>query len=417
MTTYDQQKNQKTGIEKIGNFLKNYNGHICLLLGLLCISFMFQYIPFGAMGTIQKIVVPITCLLFVINVYLFALSRKKKELPHIAHFPKIALTLTCILALVIAFFKENGSIPFLLMGFVLCIINYSFSLSYSKYWNVPDDLLRKLVKIECLGVIIAVLQLIIAFPQLRLAYESATSSDITELKNVINNFKKHVESYQFVNIPDSLQNIEVCQAKEYQQKLYAYSLYIVHADWYSNINIEEINVQSDTVVNILLSHNVDKKDIKPTVDFMNHILRKQHYKHIISKFGIQFNAVHNFIKLTKDIHSYYLSKSDSTLLSAQINWDKARDIDNSMNIIIKNLDEISKTLDESNKIIEKSKDLEFSKDAEIRYAETEKLKNPITHLFEDESYKNTISGMDDMCLDFINFLNLIQLKYAYNLDY
>lgn len=182
MTTYDQQKNQKTGIEKIGNFLKTYNGHICLLLGLLCISFMFQYIPFGAMGTIQKIVVPITCLLFVINVYLFALSRKKKELPHIAHFPKIALTLTCILALVIAFFKENGSIPFLLMGFVLCIINYSFSLSYSKYWNVPDDLLRKLVKIECLGVIIAVLQLIIAFPQLRLAYESATSSDISELK-------------------------------------------------------------------------------------------------------------------------------------------------------------------------------------------------------------------------------------------
>lgn len=112
-----------------------------------------------------------------------------------------------------------------------------------------------------------------------------------------------------------------------------------------------------------------------------------------------------------------MSKSDSTLLSAQINWDKARDIDNSMNIIIKNLDEISKTLDESNKIIEKSKDLEFSKDAEIRYAETEKLKNQITHLFEDESYKNTISGMDDMCLDFINFLNLIQLKYAYNLDY
>ena len=48
---------------------------------------------------------------------------------------------------------------------------------------------------------------------------------------------------------------------------------------------------------------------------------------------------------------------------------------------------------------------------------TEKLKEKITHLFENESYKNTISGMDDMCLDFINFLNLIQFKYAYNIDY
>lgn len=150
---------------------------------------------------------------------------------------------------------------------------------------------------------------------------------------------------------------------------------------------------------------------------MNHILRKRHYKHIISKFGIQFNALHNFIKLTKDIHSYYSSTSDSILLSAQINWDKANDIDNSMNIIIKNLDDILKNIDESNKITENSKDLNFSKYAEIRYAETEKLKNKIKHLFEDESYKNTISGLDDMCLNFINFLNLIQLKYAYNLDY
>ena len=418
MPTYEELKSQRTGIEKICNLLRTHNGLICLILGILCISIMFLYIPFGAMGTIQKIVVLITCLLFVINVYLFALSRKKKELPHIAHFPKIALTLTCIFALVVAVFKENGSIPFLLMGLVLCIINYSFSLSYSKYWNVPDDLLRKLVKIECLGVIIAVLQLIIAFPQLRLAYESATSSDISELKKVIDNFNKHVESYQFANIPDSLQNKEVCRAKEYQQKLYAYSLYIVHADWNSNININEFNAQSDTIVlNVLSSHNVEKKDIKPTVVFMNHILRRRHYEHIFTKFRIQFNALRNFIKLTEDIHSYYSSTSDSIILSAQINWDKANDIESSMNIINKDLEEIYECCIESNKIVEKSKNFEFSKDAEIRYAETEKLKEKITHLFENESYKNTISGMDDMCLDFINFLNLIQFKYAYNIDY
>lgn len=150
---------------------------------------------------------------------------------------------------------------------------------------------------------------------------------------------------------------------------------------------------------------------------MNHILRRRHYEHIFTKFRIQFNALRNFIKLTEDIHSYYSSTSDSIILSAQINWDKANDIESSMNIINKDLEEIYECCIESNKIVEKSKNFEFSKDAEIRYAETEKLKEKITHLFENESYKNTISGMDDMCLDFINFLNLIQFKYAYNIDY
>ena len=141
------------------------------------------------------------------------------------------------------------------MGFVLCIINYSFSLSYSKYWNVPDDLLRKLVKIECLGVIIALLQLIIAFPQLRLAYESATSSDITKFQKSIEDYNKHIEAYKFINIPDSLQDIEVRRAKEYQQKLYAYSLYLAHTN-FDNITKSDTLYHSITsgAIKIVLSY-------------------------------------------------------------------------------------------------------------------------------------------------------------------
>ena len=58
MPTYEELKSQRTGIEKICNLLRTHNGLICLILGILCISIMFLYIPFGAMGTIQKIVVP-----------------------------------------------------------------------------------------------------------------------------------------------------------------------------------------------------------------------------------------------------------------------------------------------------------------------------------------------------------------------
>ena len=400
MTTYDQQKNQKTGIEKIGNFFKTYNGHICLLLGLLCISFMSQYIPFGAMGTIQKNVVPITCLLFVIDVYLFALSRKKKELPHIAHFPKIALTLTCILALVIAFFKENGSIPFLLMGFVLCIINYSFSLSYSKYWNVPDDLLRKLVKIECLGVIIALLQLIIAFPQLRLAYESATSSDITKFQKSIEDYNKHIEAYKFINIPDSLQDIEVRRAKEYQQKLYAYSLYLAHTN-FDNIT------KSDT-----LYHSIKN-------NLWLNSLKIQECKRINYDFMMVHRVEMDAMTLIDKINSYYMSTSDSIFFIAGA-WK------NMLNTISCKLETNSKNSDNTNKQLEKSseiiadctnKNLESSIREKIIDKEIKKITEIFNYQIKEEVKSDMISDIDYLCLDFMKKLDMIQLKHAYKVNF
>lgn len=400
MPTYEELKSQRTGIEKICNLLRTHNGLICLIFGILCISIMFLYIPFGAMGTIQKIVVLITCLLFVINVYLFALSRKKKELPHIAHFPKIALTLTCIFALVVAVFKENGSIPFLLMGLVLCIINYSFSLSYSKYWNVPDDLLRKLVKIECLGVIIALLQLIIAFPQLRLAYESATSSDITKFQKSIEDYNKHIEAYNFINIPDSLQDIEVRRAKEYQQKLYAYSLYLAHTN-FDNIT------KPDT-----LYHSIKN-------NLWLNSFKIQECKRINYDFIMVHRVEMDAMTLIDKINSYYISTSDSIFFIAGA-WK------NMLNTISCKLEKNCKNSDNTNKQIEKSseiiadctnKNLESSIREKIIDKEIKKITEIFNYQIKEEVKSDMISDIDYLCLDFMKKLDMIQLKHAYKVNF
>lgn len=301
MSTYEELKNRKSLLEKFINFIKSHNGFICIVIGLVCIPILCY--TFNTMGLVLKSVVVILSLFFIVNIILFVLSRKNKKIPHVANIPKAILFLFLVIALVFAYQKhESTNVVIFTTVVVLCLINYAFSLTYQKYWNVPDDLLRKLVKIEVLAVVIALLQLVIAFPQLRLAYESATSADVVGFKTTVENYYKTIEGSRFVEIPDSLHNIEVIRAKEYQQKIYAYSLYILHADLDYDIDIKEISAKSDTVSTILSTNGVAKKNQNAFADATNYLLRMPHYRNLTLKYISQFKTINNLVALVDSIN-------------------------------------------------------------------------------------------------------------------
>lgn len=205
------------------------------------------------------------------------------------------------------------------------------------------------------------------------------------------------------------------RAKEYQQKIYAYSLYILHANRDYDIDIKEINAKSDSVSTILSTNGVAKKDQNTFADAMNYMLRMPHYRNLMLKYISQFKTINKFVALVDSINDYY-SKSDSSLISTQLNLKGLEGLKSYMITQEINQEALYKQLNQMNERIEDSKSLDFSSQSRIRYEESEKIRKCLEKLLKDGSFEKTVDSVYNLSTDIIGILNLVQLKYAYNID-
>lgn len=82
--------------------------------------------------------------------------------------------------------------------------------------------LKGIFKLKVLGVVIAALQLVIAMPQLRLAYKSCTSDDMDRLKATIEDIRLKSSKINIVALPESITDSELLWADSVQQSLYLF---------------------------------------------------------------------------------------------------------------------------------------------------------------------------------------------------
>lgn len=79
---------------------------------------------------------------------------------------------------------------------------------------------RQLCSVQVLGIIIAILQVVIAAPQLKWAYDALYDNDTKKLNQTIIDFQNHNASLNLIEIPDSLQNDTIRKAQYLQRQLF-----------------------------------------------------------------------------------------------------------------------------------------------------------------------------------------------------
>lgn len=119
--------------------------------------------------------------------------------------------------------------------------------------------LQKITKIEVMAVIIAALQLIIAFPQLKIAYESFANDETANLKNVVNDFVTHTEEIAIIHIPDSLMTPQIREFRLIQSELFFNLKLLSHTQISSDIKGEKVDeiraAMSDNLIRLLIIGN------------------------------------------------------------------------------------------------------------------------------------------------------------------
>lgn len=364
-------------------------------------------------GNPQNWVFAFVLAFFVINLYFIWLMRKGKSLPSLTGKASVIITILLgLAAIVFTCTNENKDIRTLIAIIIFCLINLWMVKSYRDKWGTdnpaPDVLFKKLIGIEGLGVIIAILQLFIAYPQLKAAYQSATSNDVKKLQESIERFQTHVDDFIFVDIPDSLVTEEVKQAQLFQKRLYSYSLAIVNADWnfepYQNTKIRQKNGES-------------KEDYELASQIISLM---PYYTSIGDCYTANMQLMEKMCEELIAIDAYYLKRqrTDGILLETQIQKDRLAELQNQ----ISELDSLSRStqsqidviMQDINAIDKNKLNRSTKKRCAKRFKEIEKLKykqynNPVLH--------KCVDNFDKICLDHIEFLNLILLKYAYNVDY
>lgn len=90
------------------------------------------------------------------------------------------------------------------------------------YFGLKANGIRKKININTVAIFIAVLQLIIAMPQLKLAYVSCTSSDIDKLNKTIKDIQEENKRLNIVDIPKDITDEKLLMIDSIQYELYLY---------------------------------------------------------------------------------------------------------------------------------------------------------------------------------------------------
>lgn len=87
-----------------------------------------------------------------------------------------------------------------------------------------------------MAVVIAALQLVIAFPQLKIAYNSFLKDETGNLKDAFSDFVHHTDELAIIQIPDSLMSPEIVSIRQKQNELFFYLKLLSHTDFSFEIN-------------------------------------------------------------------------------------------------------------------------------------------------------------------------------------
>lgn len=87
--------------------------------------------------------------------------------------------------------------------------------------------IKRIININTLAVIIAFLQLLIAYPTLKMM----TMSKYDKISQTTNRFAEQLKNMEFLSIPDSLLNDDIRTAQQLQKEIYALSLVVANTEW------------------------------------------------------------------------------------------------------------------------------------------------------------------------------------------
>lgn len=419
MATLDELQKQKPLIDRVLDFLSKNLRLLCILLGISCVllgGFMWRGLKLQK-GIGVEWMFCLVLLFFIINLYLVWSVKHGKDIPEFISTSRGIMTFGLIVISVALFVvgvdkncRDIRHIVLLITIVLLCLVNYGLSRTYRSRWDMPDVLLKKLVKIESLGVIIAGLQLIIAYPQLQLAYDSASKDDITKFNEDLKQFRSHVEEFIIVDIPDSLVNEDVKTARVFQKQIYAYSLFITNANWDREIPDKSLNIDS-----VLQTLKLDNKER----DNLHCIIAMHRIESVNKRLTANLFGVDNAVETLSKVEKFYSNHADSTLFLSQIDDESLKTAAKALN----ELKELShkckhsmiRALSEINKI-NKDSSRECVKARRLK-KEIQKIHNAFKNYYEDPAFTTFINVVDTVCLDYMAFLNIVQLKYAYNVDF
>ena len=221
--SYEEIINQKKSIlERIQDFFFS-RLYILIVFSALCFLtiklFSRQYIPFEFWSWI---VVAVYLLLVLIqrNKYLQDNPEGRYEKSYMKQH-KIELAIVC--AMIVFFFFLFVNNPDWLWLLCVLVVSIAIILVIKKYpenYNPIRQELSALKKVEILTLLIAICQLFVAYPQMKNSYKSATSKDVKNLKESIQELDGSFESLVISSIPDSLITPEVKKAVEFRNNLY-----------------------------------------------------------------------------------------------------------------------------------------------------------------------------------------------------
>lgn len=429
--SYEELINEKSVVEKIAEFFKTYKVALFIGIGFICFFgiILIMHVTklsssrsldtitnsLGASDTLIAVLSFITVVMFIINIYFYCLFIRHKELPPKT---KVSRALVTIISLIIALFillLDAKNIWIVLLLTLLCIINHCISLTYKEKWDMPYYL-KDIVGLQVIGTIIAVFQALIAWPQLKSAWEAATSDDIDKLQQTLSEFYNHVENYVIVDIPDSLMNDEVKQARYFQKQIYTYSLAIVNQEDWRIDEADNIKIDSIDWHNVEKQYGLDKDIAKCSTNIIQNIMWR---KKLDIKMERNQTLFQNLNITLQNITTYYNNcYKDSVIMAAQINTSIMKEILLEMNQLTETYKQLNKNQNKEKNILNqlKQKDSNLS----IKLQELSDLENQNRQLVQKMYYSGVLIRLyklyDKMCIDYISTLNLIQLKYAYNID-
>lgn len=421
--SYEELINEKSVVEKIAEFFKTYKVALFIGIGFICFFgiILIMHVTklsssrsldtitnsLGASDILIAVLSFITVVMFIINIYFYCLFIRHKELPHKT---KVSRALVTIISLIIALFillLDAKNIWIVLLLTLLCIINHCISLTYKEKWDMPYYL-KNIVGLQVIGTIIAAFQAFIAWPQLKSAWEAATSDDISKLQQTLSEFNNHVENYVIVDIPDSLMNDEVKQARYFQKQIYTYSLAIANQDW--DLDMGDVADMDTTDWFDVEKRTGLDKDLAKDLFKTNKIQRN--YKIMRTRILLSQNLVGQAMNITKYYNEY---SEDSVIIAAQIKTAIMKKIlleETKQTEILIQLDSI---VNVRNNIIKQIRPNDGKKLLPSRKLSDITSKEKLLCQELLKSIVFTFKLFDELCFDYISALNLIQLKYAYNI--
>lgn len=447
MATLDDLKKQEPLWFKVQNlFKKIIKKNASLLWGIIGILFIVLSIincrPFSFSNSIQIVLTIIVIALSAFNIYLIRYYKKGTlNTPFSAPSKLIILSIIIVLCAIALFVwnlkhtsleSDHSSMWIWLISILsLSLLNFVFPRLYQHKWDMPE-VLRPLIHIEGIAVIIAILQLFIAIPQLESSLKASTSEDINSLGEMLITLQQHLDDYNSVEIPDSLVNEEVVQARLFQKQLYSYSLYLYGAT--SSLEQAKLDqkffVADSSLIKTLIDANIPIKLLNEDVLLLQNINALNYCQNINKILMANCQCLMAINSLQYQILEYYEKSADSVMVAHLLLGQTYININTLLTTYFNGLNSAGQDL-YTPKMVKLVNDIcsRYSNhmnkiDQLIMQIKLHRLNNIVNvaiqknwNSYNISLYVEIMKRVDQICLSYSNMLNVIQLEHAYKVDF